>query len=135
MEIIYVYTTDTYKSKNWFKIGETTQESGSVRIRQQDGTSNPERLEKQYEIDISEKTESSAYEVEQKIHTVIKVMKYKVRWINKKIDLVDRKISENNIINYDEDYTLPHDWMMYDLHQRNIFIKENLNDSSNIEFI
>jgi len=64
-----------------------------------------------------------------------KVMKYKVRWTNKKINLVDRKISDNNVINYDENYTLPHDWMMYDLNQRNIFIKENLSDSSNIEFI
>jgi len=67
-EIIYVYTTDTYKSKNWFKIGMTNQESGSVRISQQDGTSNPERLEKKYEMDISGETELSAYEVEQKIH-------------------------------------------------------------------
>lgn len=44
-EIIYVYTTETYKSKNWYKIGMTNQESGSVRISQQDGTSNPEKLE------------------------------------------------------------------------------------------
>ncbi len=29
----------------------TNQESGSVRISQQDGTSNPERLEKHYEIE------------------------------------------------------------------------------------
>ncbi len=67
-EIIYVYTTETYKNKNWYKIGMTNQESGSVRISQQDGTSNPERLEKQYEMDISGETELSAYEVEQKIH-------------------------------------------------------------------
>ncbi len=67
-EIIYVYTTETYKTKNWYKIGMTNQESGSVRISQQDGTSNPERLEKQYEMDISGETELSAYEVEQKIH-------------------------------------------------------------------
>jgi superfamily II DNA or RNA helicase len=67
-EIIYVYTTDTYKSKNWYKIGMTNQESGSVRISQQDGTSNPEKLQKEYEIDISGETELSAYEVEQKIH-------------------------------------------------------------------
>jgi hypothetical protein len=46
----------------------TNQESGSVRISQQDGTSNPERLEKKYEMDISGETELSAYEVEQKIH-------------------------------------------------------------------
>ena len=67
-QIIYVYTTETYKFKNWFKIGMTTQESGTVRISQQDGTSNPEKLEKQYEMDISGDTELSAYEVEQKIH-------------------------------------------------------------------
>lgn len=67
-EIIYVYTTETYKTKNWYKIGMTNQESGSVRISQQDGTSNPEKLEKQYEIDIFRETELSAYEVEQKIH-------------------------------------------------------------------
>lgn len=64
-----------------------------------------------------------------------KVMNYKSNWINKKINLVDKKISDSNIINYDENHTLPHDWIMYDLHQRNIFIKENLSDSSNIEFI
>ena len=67
-EIIYVYTTETYKNKNWYKIGMTNQESGSVRISQQDGTSNPEKLEKQYEMDISGETELTAYEVEQKIH-------------------------------------------------------------------
>jgi len=67
-EIIYVYTTETYKTKNWYKIGMTNQESGSVRISQQDGTSNPEKLEKQYEMDISGETELTAYEVEQKIH-------------------------------------------------------------------
>lgn len=67
-EIIYVYTTDTYKTKNWYKIGMTNQESASVRISQQDGTSNPEKLEKQYEIDISGETELSAYKVEQSIH-------------------------------------------------------------------
>jgi superfamily II DNA or RNA helicase len=66
-EIIYVYTTDTYKSKNWYKIGETTQEA-SVRISQQDTTSNPEELKKLYELDITNLTDMTAYEVEQKIH-------------------------------------------------------------------
>jgi hypothetical protein len=42
-EIIYVYTTPTYKLKSWFKIGTTKQGSGSIHISQQDGTSNPER--------------------------------------------------------------------------------------------
>jgi site-specific DNA-methyltransferase (adenine-specific) len=67
-EIIYVYTTDTYKTKKWYKIGMTNQESGSVRILQQDGTSNPEKLEKEYEINLFGETELTAYEVEQKIH-------------------------------------------------------------------
>jgi superfamily II DNA or RNA helicase len=67
-EIIYVYTTETYKSKNWYKIGMTTQESADVRISQQYGTSNPEKLEKQYEINLFGETELTAYEVEQKIH-------------------------------------------------------------------
>jgi superfamily II DNA or RNA helicase len=67
-EIIYVYTTKTYKNKNWYKIGETTQESASIRISQQDSTSNPEKLEKQYDIDITNETDFSAFEVEQKIH-------------------------------------------------------------------
>ena len=31
-EIIYVYTTPTYKLKRWFKIGMTNQVSGSIRI-------------------------------------------------------------------------------------------------------
>lgn len=46
----------------------TNQESGSVRISQQDGTSNPEKLEKQYEVNLFGETELTAYEVEQKIH-------------------------------------------------------------------
>ena len=68
LEIIYVYSTETYKLKNWYKIGMTNQESGSVRISQQDGTSNPEKLKKEYEINISDETNFSAYEIEQKIH-------------------------------------------------------------------
>lgn len=67
-QIIYVYTTETYKYKNWYKIGMTNQDTASVRISQQDGTSNPEKLEIVYEIDISNETDLSAYEVEQKLH-------------------------------------------------------------------
>jgi superfamily II DNA or RNA helicase len=67
-QIIYVYSTPTYKQKNWFKIGMTNQESGSIRISQQDGTSNPEKLEKEYEKDFSYETDITAYELEQKIH-------------------------------------------------------------------
>ncbi len=40
---IYVYTTETYKAKNWYKIGETSQIT-EERVRQQDGTSCPEPL-------------------------------------------------------------------------------------------
>mgnify|MGYP003662474076 CR=1 FL=1 len=40
---IYVYTTETYKAKNWYKIGQTSQIT-EERVRQQDGTSCPEPL-------------------------------------------------------------------------------------------
>lgn len=79
-EIIYVYTTETYKSKNWYKIGMTNQGCGSIRISQQDGTSNPEELEEQYEKDISGETELSAYEVEQKIHRFYERLGKRVRY-------------------------------------------------------
>jgi hypothetical protein len=64
-----------------------------------------------------------------------KLMEYKVKWIDKKINLVDSKIEDSKIIKYDENTTLPQDWEMYDVFKRNDFIKENLSDSSNIEFI
>lgn len=54
MNIIYVYTTETYRSfRNWRKVGMTKQESAEVRVSQQDGTSNPEPLiiEKVFEVD------------------------------------------------------------------------------------
>ena len=44
MNIIYAYTTDTYHSRGWLKVGQTGQESAEERIAQQDGTSNPEPL-------------------------------------------------------------------------------------------
>jgi len=66
-EIIYVYSTPTYLKNKWYKIGMTTQESAELRIAQQDSTSNPEKLEKLYKLDISELGISS-YDVEQKIH-------------------------------------------------------------------
>lgn len=78
-EIIYVYTTETYKSKKWYKIGMTNQESGSVRISQQDVTSNPEKLEKQYEVNLFGETELTAYEVEQKIHRFYERLGKRVR--------------------------------------------------------
>jgi len=64
-----------------------------------------------------------------------KLLEYKVKWINKKINLVDNKIKDMKIIKYDENTTLPHDWDIYDLSIRNSFIRENLSDPSNIEFI
>lgn len=63
------------------------------------------------------------------------LLDYKVKWINKKINLVNSKIEESKIIKYDNNTSLPHDWVMYDLFERNDFMKENLSDSSNIEFI
>jgi hypothetical protein len=64
-----------------------------------------------------------------------KLLEYKVKWVNKKINLVDNKIKDMKIIKYDENTTLPHDWKLYDLSIRNSFIRENLSDPSNIEFI
>ena len=43
MKYIYLYTTQTYKAKNWYKIGETFA-SPSERIKKQDNASNPEPL-------------------------------------------------------------------------------------------
>jgi len=64
-----------------------------------------------------------------------KLMDYKSKWIDNKIHIVDNKIEDNKVIKYDENTTLPHDWEMYDIYERNNFIIENLSDSSNIEFI
>ena len=77
-QIIYVYTTETYKSKNWYKIGMTTQESAEERILQQDGTSNPEILLKQYDKDITGE-KISAYDLEQRIHLHYEVLGKRVR--------------------------------------------------------
>jgi hypothetical protein len=43
MKHIYVYTTPLYETRNWYKIGETTQDP-KERIRSQDNASNPEQL-------------------------------------------------------------------------------------------
>ena len=42
---IYVYTTETYKEKGYYKVGETTQATVEQRIKQQDKTGNPEPLD------------------------------------------------------------------------------------------
>ena len=85
MEIIYVYSTETLKHpktihkphgdvhyKAWFKIGMTTQETADDRIIQQDRTSNPEPLQKLYDLDIVLAGHTmTAYELEQKIHRTL----------------------------------------------------------------
>ena len=43
MKQIYLYTTETYRAKNWYKIGQTTGNS-LKRIQHQDNASNPEPL-------------------------------------------------------------------------------------------
>lgn len=56
------------------------------------------------------------------------VVDYKLKWIHKKIKLIDSKIEENKTIRYDQTNSLPTDWEYYDILQRFDFIKENLND-------
>lgn len=82
---IYVYSTESLKYpktlhtpsgdiyyKPWYKIGMTTQETVDDRIIQQDRTANPEKLEKQYELDLKKSgINMSAYELEQKIHSLL----------------------------------------------------------------
>ena len=46
---IYIYTTNTYREKGWYKIGQTTRDA-VVRVKEQDGTSNPEELETIFEV-------------------------------------------------------------------------------------
>jgi hypothetical protein len=46
---IYIYTTKTYRKNGWYKIGQTTRDT-VVRVREQDGTSNPEELNHIFEI-------------------------------------------------------------------------------------
>jgi hypothetical protein len=49
MKTIYVYTTKTYREKGWYKIGET-ERLVEVRVKEQDTTSNPETLERIFEV-------------------------------------------------------------------------------------
>ena len=44
MDTIYVYSTPSYREKGWYKIGFTSR-LAQVRVKEQDGTSNPETLE------------------------------------------------------------------------------------------
>jgi hypothetical protein len=64
-----------------------------------------------------------------------KLLEYKSKWINKKIKLIDKKIEDDKVITYEDNTTLPHDWYLYDLYERDNFIKENLSDSTNYEFV
>ena len=43
MKYIYLYTTQTYQDKNWYKIGQSIK-NPSKRIKEQDNSSNPEPL-------------------------------------------------------------------------------------------
>ena len=43
MQYIYLYTTETYQTKNWYKLGQTIHHPNK-RVLQQDNASNPEPL-------------------------------------------------------------------------------------------
>lgn len=47
MNYIYTYSTSIYLLLGWLKIGQTKHEEVEIRIKQQDGTSCPEKLERQ----------------------------------------------------------------------------------------
>jgi hypothetical protein len=59
----------------------------------------------------------------------------KIKWLDKKINLINRKIKEDRIIKYDETITCPQDWDQYDINIRYQFIIENLNDCPKIDNI
>jgi hypothetical protein len=64
------------------------------------------------------------------INELSDIVKYKVKWIDKKIKLIDSKtdnISENNI-RYDITISLPTNWEEHDKFEIQRFIKNNLND-------
>jgi hypothetical protein len=122
-EIIYVYSTETFQSKNWYKIGMTTQEAAIIRIAQQDGTSNPEPLIKIYDKNIYGETEFTAYEVEQKIHRYYDRLGKRVRqhreWFEvdggiEEIKLVIESVLDNS-----------------DLHKPNITLKPHQIEANN----
>lgn len=91
-------------------------------------------LNKNYlkDIDISIWNENDIYIFLEKLK---KLLNYKIKWINKKISLINKKVENSRVIKYDENNTLPHDWLLYDIYKRNDFIKENLSDSRNIDYI
>ena len=63
------------------------------------------------------------------------LLDFKVKWIDKKMKLIDDKINQSRIIKYDENITLPQDWNFYDIYNVYDFIKENLNDAKNKDFV
>jgi superfamily II DNA or RNA helicase len=67
-QIVYVYTTNTFRTKNWYKIGETHENEADVRVKQQDNESNPEKLDIIYKLDISGLTDMKSSQFEKKIH-------------------------------------------------------------------
>jgi len=75
---IYIYSTKTYYNDKiklygtpWLKIGETEQESAVIRVKQQDGTSNPEPLELLYSIDVPDTVS------DKQIHNKMEELRYK----------------------------------------------------------
>jgi gamma-glutamylcyclotransferase (GGCT)/AIG2-like uncharacterized protein YtfP len=63
------------------------------------------------------------------------IIDLKVKWINKKKALINLKINESKLIRYDNNTTLPQDWEFYDILEKLNFIKDNISDTSNINFI
>jgi len=66
------------------------------------------------------------------------IVKNKVKWIVKKMKIIDSKILKDDEIRYDETISLPTNWddhenvEKYEIYS---FIKENLNDCKIIDFI
>lgn len=62
----------------------------------------------------------------------------KVKWIDKKVKLINNKIDEEKIIRYDQTISLPSNWDEHDINdakEYQKFIKENLNDCKILEFL
>jgi hypothetical protein len=94
MKKIYVYTTETYKSKNYYKVGETVNDV-SARINQQDGTSCPEPLIMIMSVEVPE------HITDKNIHKILQDQGYEPTRIDKKrewFDLSDPISSPRDII-------------------------------------
>jgi hypothetical protein len=66
------------------------------------------------------------------------VINNRLKWIRKKIKLIDSKIEDSKIIRYDEWVSLPTNWDDHDFYDNIVyqnFIIENLNDCPNIDNI